>query len=189
MKQSFSQFLQLCMLLLLKCMGRKEILELDVVGAEIFVAESANGNKNTLLHSQCTVLHSSVNAFEFLSNSSDFLLHDFPPLFPEIQQNTDATGRRGAISWRKILASLQRLALGSSFDSLDDQARMSAESIRQAFRAFWQTVRVHYGPEFLDREPSLTEIRALERSFASKSFPGCIGSVDCMSISWKNCPK
>ena len=117
------------------------------------------------------------------------LEHDLPSLFPDLQQKTDAVGRNGAASWQKILVSLRRLGEGSSFESLDDQARMSGESIRRAFRAFCYAVRTHYGSEFLNRVPSIAELRATERKFASRSLPGCVGSVDCMSVKWKNCPK
>lgn len=42
---------------------------------------------------------------------------------------------------------------------------------------------------FLNRLPSLNTIQGLERQFSDRSFPGCIGSVPCMNLKWRNCPK
>ena len=50
-------------------------------------------------------------------------------------------------------------------------------------------VRSHYGPEFLNRAPTLEELRSIQTQFADKSLPGCVGSVDCMAVKGKNCPK
>ena len=117
------------------------------------------------------------------------LATDLPQNFPELQQKSDAIGRHGATIWQKILVSLRRLGDGTSYESLDDQARMSCESIRRAFKAFCHAVRSYYGSEFLNRPSSLSELRNIEQNFASKSFPGCIGSADCMTVKWKSCPK
>ena len=117
------------------------------------------------------------------------LLHDLPAHEPTLKQLKDAVGRLGATSWQKILVSLRRLSLGASYDSLDDQARMSSESVRRAVRAFCKAVCLVYGGEFLNRAPSLQELRAIESSYARKMLPGCTGSVDCMAVKWKNCPK
>ena len=115
--------------------------------------------------------------------------HDLPPLYPDLQQKVDAVGYRGGKSSKKILVSLKCLGLGISYEYLDDQARMSSESIRRAFRSFCNAVRQHYCPEFLNCEPLVTELRAIERQFAPNFFPGCIGSVDCLTVKWKNCPR
>lgn len=40
--------------------------------------------------------------------------------------------------------------------------------------------------EFLNREPSLSELRALQRKLSASMFPGCVRSLDCMHIRWKN---
>ena len=59
---------------------------------------------------------------------------------------------------------------------------MGSERILRACRSFYYAMRQHYGPEFLARGPSMTELRAIERRFASNSFPGCIGSMNCMTV-------
>lgn len=60
---------------------------------------------------------------------------------------------------------------------------MSVERNRQEFT---HAVRSCYGDEFLNRPPSLSELRALEDEFAGKLFPGCVSSVDCIYLVWKN---
>lgn len=117
------------------------------------------------------------------------LHHDLVGVEPMLQQKVDAVRRVGASSWQKILVALRRLADRTSFESLDDQSRMSAESQRQFFMPFLKTMRRCYGPEFLNRRPMYAELKALEREYAGKLFPECIGSIDCMNVSWKNCPK
>ena len=46
-----------------------------------------------------------------------------------------------------------------------------------------------YGPDLLNREPTLTELRRVVQKYEASGFPGCVGCVDCMQIHWKNCPK
>lgn len=117
------------------------------------------------------------------------LERDLPIFETALQQKTDAIGRKGPQPWQKILMCLRRLGEGCSFSSLDDQARMSVESMRQCFSIFTNAVIAKYGAEFLNREPSLSELRRIERKFSQSNFPGCIGSIDCMHMIWKNCPK
>ncbi len=114
---------------------------------------------------------------------------DLPQIEPDLLQKVDALGRPGAKTCQKILGSLRRLGTGASFDNLDDQSKMSAESGRRAFRSFCSAVLKRYGPRFLNRDPTLQELRRIERQYAERNFPGCIGALDCMSMEWKNCPK
>ncbi len=89
----------------------------------------------------------------------------------------------------KILSALRRLGDGVPFSSLDDQARMSAESMRQTFHLFIQAVHKCYAREFLNRAPSVAELRDIERAYASRLFPGCVGALHCMHMHRKNCRK
>ncbi len=117
------------------------------------------------------------------------LERDLPAAELELQHNVNAAGRPREYSWQKILCALRRLGDGSSYNFLDDQARMSFESMRQSFRAFVSAVRKCYATEYLNRPPTLSELRALEHAYAQNIFPGFIGALDCMQLRWKNCPK
>ena len=93
---------------------------------------------------------------------------ELPPIELDLRLKRDATGRVGSTPWQKILAALRRLDDGSSYQTLDDQARVSAESIRRAFKTFCTALRNEYGSEFLNRPPTVAEMESTERSFASK---------------------
>lgn len=66
---------------------------------------------------------------------------------------------------------------------------MSVEAQRQSFLLFLHAVLSRFGSQYLNREPSVTELQRLSGSFTSPGFPGCVGSVDCMKTKWKNCPR
>lgn len=117
------------------------------------------------------------------------LERELPLVDPTLLQRTDCTGRRGHPFHVKILNSLRRLGTGRSFRDLDDHSRMSVEAQRQAFVAVLRAVRSRFGPQFLNRHPTAAELAALTDSFAARGLPGCMGSVDCMKIKWKNCPR
>lgn len=72
---------------------------------------------------------------------------------------------------------------------MDDHARMSIEAQRIAFGAFLSAVRSRFGLLFLNREPTGAVLVALTEGFDKRGFAGCVGSVDCMKIKWKNCPR
>lgn len=108
---------------------------------------------------------------------------------PRLLQGTDCTGRRGHPLHVKLLNALRRLGHGRSFHDLEDQSCMSIEAQRQSFMFFLNSVSERFGPHFLNREPTVTELQRLSDSFAARGFPGCVGSVDCMKIKWKNCPR
>jgi Plant transposon protein len=58
----------------------------------------------------------------------------------------------------------------------------------QAFKLFVRTVLHVFGPRYLNRDPSVAELRRITAEYAEEGFNGCIGSVDCMHISWKQFP-
>lgn len=63
---------------------------------------------------------------------------------------------------------------------------MSIETTRQCFRSFNTAIFAEYGEDFLNREPTLSELRRVEQKFSQNHVPGCIGSIDCMHMTWKN---
>lgn len=106
-----------------------------------------------------------------------------------LRQKEDCTGKKGASSHQKILSALRRLAEGCSFRTLDDNARMSKDSLKLYFNIFLDAMISRFGPKFLNREPSLPELRTITKQYEKEGFPGCFGSVDCMHLHWKNCPR
>ena len=88
-----------------------------------------------------------------------------------------------------MLYSLHRLAYGLPYDAIDDQCRMSPQTQRKAFRAFLLAIHNRYGPQRLNRAPKSAELMCIESKFSAKGLPGCIGTIDCMQMLWKTCPK
>ena len=73
---------------------------------------------------------------------------ELPDVEPYLTQIHDAAGRSRAAPMQKISSALRRLADGCPFSFLDDQSRMSIETMRQSFRAFIRAIEVRYGYEF-----------------------------------------
>ncbi|KAI0563688.1 Plant transposon protein [Gracilaria domingensis] len=72
---------------------------------------------------------------------------------------------------------------------MDDMVRMSSESQTQYYLIVLQAIYHCYGPKYLNKEPTLHQLRAIQEQYAQVGFPGCIGFVDCMHVHWKYCPK
>ena len=71
---------------------------------------------------------------------------------------------------------------------MDDMARMSVESQRQAFSTTLKAIYRRFGTVYLNRKPNEEELRTIVTEYEKRGFPGCIGAVDCMHLNWKNCP-
>lgn len=100
----------------------------------------------------------------------------------------DAANREGIPPEIKVLAVLRYLGTGRALDDLDDSCRMSAETVRQYVVHFCRDIIDMFGEQYLNRRPNASELDGIQRAYAASGFPGCVGSVDCCSIKWKNCP-
>lgn len=117
------------------------------------------------------------------------LERELPLSEPSLLQGIDFTGRCGQPLYAKLLNSLRPLGSCASFHELEDQSHISVESQRVSFLIFLRAVRARIGPRILNREPAVAELQMLSDRFAARGFPGCVGSVDCVKITWKNCPR
>lgn len=108
---------------------------------------------------------------------------------PRFRTRRTEFGRKGHSSYQKILCAIRKLATGLSFKQLDDMARMSSESQRQYFELFLRNLKRIFGPQVLNRPPTLSQLRCISKKYKEEGFPGCIGCVDCMHLHWKNFPK
>ena len=71
---------------------------------------------------------------------------------------------------------------------MDDMPRMSVESHRQAFFVTLKAIYCRFGPIYLNRKPTESQLRNVVRKYEERGFPGCMGAVDCIHLHWKNCP-
>jgi hypothetical protein len=72
----------------------------------------------------------------------------------QLAQQTDCLGRQGHTSHQMKLVSLCRLAVGAAYRDMDDNSRMSVESLRSSFKLFVSTVLLVLGMQYLNREPT-----------------------------------
>lgn len=102
-------------------------------------------------------------------------------------QRPDATGLMGAHPKQKILAVLRMLGTGIASDHLDDNFRISSTTIIASLKEFSKCVLQIFGPEYL-RGPTEEEMQGILDWNASRSMPGCLGSIDCTHFWWSACP-
>jgi hypothetical protein len=84
-----------------------------------------------------------------------------------------------------VAAALRVLVYAEAFDQSDHFFRMSEESIRQAF--FRLARRIAENFKHIVHLPTSEEAKIISRRFELRGFPGCVGSIDCMKVCWKNC--
>jgi hypothetical protein len=90
---------------------------------------------------------------------------------PSLYQQIDGFGRPGHTSHQKILMSMRLLGSGASFMQLDDSARMSVESMRSAFYRFLNAMINRFEPKYLNRGPTLAEIRSMSKDTMKTDLP------------------
>ncbi len=115
---------------------------------------------------------------------SDLLIHN-PGFW---KQRRRGVGALGHSTEQRLLSALRILSSGCSADSLDDGSVMSEQCVLDSIRTFCNDVISLYGPRFLNRRPTQSELSSISKDYKAVGFPGCIGSVDCMKLFWKNCP-
>ena len=116
------------------------------------------------------------------------LMEEIPSNNAFFQQRPDCTGKMGASTLLKLIASVKMLADGISADSKDEYCQLGESTILNCMKQFCGTVVQLYEREFL-RAPNADDIVRIEKLNAKRGFPGMLGSIDCMHWTWKNCPK
>ena len=76
---------------------------------------------------------------------------------------------------------------GISAEQQDDKFRMAKTTTREAMIRFCAAIEGIYADSAL-RKPSIEDINRLLNESYKQGWPGCIGSIDCMHWTWKNCP-
>ena len=67
-------------------------------------------------------------------------------------------------------------------------ARMSVEAPRQAFQLSLKAIYRRFGPMYLNRKPTESELWSIVKQFDARGFPGCMGAVYCIHLHWKDRP-
>ncbi|XP_047953946.1 uncharacterized protein LOC125200321 [Salvia hispanica] len=101
---------------------------------------------------------------------------------------SDCTGRIGLSTLQKCTSAIRQLVYAGPADMFDEYLQMGETTSLNVLRQFCKGIRQVFGPEFL-RKPTPDECqRLLDMHGAVHSFPGMMGSIDCMHWEWKNCP-
>ncbi|XP_070669159.1 protein ANTAGONIST OF LIKE HETEROCHROMATIN PROTEIN 1-like [Malus domestica] len=78
-------------------------------------------------------------------------------------------------------------ANGCSADLTNEYCQLAESTAIENLKRFCQAIQAIYGATYL-RKPTHEDLKRLLRKADKKSFPGMIGSLDCMHWEWKNCP-
>jgi hypothetical protein len=102
-------------------------------------------------------------------------------------QRFDAVGRLGLSALQKCTAALRMLAYGVPADATDEYYRAGESTAIEALKRFVIAIRGCFENTFL-RQPSREDLERQIQINTARGFPGMFGSLDCMYLSWKNCP-
>ncbi|XP_068336521.1 uncharacterized protein [Pyrus communis] len=94
-------------------------------------------------------------------------------------QKNDAFGVMGLIPEQNITSALRMLAYEVSADQVDEIARMEKSTILEPLMRFCGAMESIYTAEYL-RRPTEMDLQRLLTKSEMRSFPGMIGSIDCM---------
>ena len=100
----------------------------------------------------------------------------------------DCVGKMGLTPLQKIVGALRQITYDIAADATDEYVRMAESTARRSLTEFCRSVDRCFAKQYL-REPTLADMKKMERRFAAVGFPGCIGVVDCAGWTWDNCPK
>ncbi|CEP02241.1 DDE Tnp4 domain-containing protein [Plasmodiophora brassicae] len=100
-------------------------------------------------------------------------------------QNKDALGVPGFTSLQKVVCALRMLISGDSAHELDDKFRLAESTAIENLHRFCTAIIDIYGDEAI-RSPSVDDLDHLLDEGWKAGWPGCIGSLDCLLVKWKN---
>jgi hypothetical protein len=103
-------------------------------------------------------------------------------------QKYDAVGKPGINPLVRVVACMRKLAIGPADDALDENFEISESQLNIDVKAFARLIKLNFGQQYMNRQPSEQEI---ERSFkvgTIRGFPGAFASWDCKHFKWDKCP-
>jgi hypothetical protein len=87
----------------------------------------------------------------------------------------------------KVTCALRQLGCGLSFDAIDEYTHIGETKACQTLKIFAASIVHIYGSEYL-RQPTDDNLKEILKENSSCGFSGCLGSLDCMHVGWKNGP-
>nr|XP_051207884.1 uncharacterized protein LOC127323808 [Lolium perenne] len=117
--------------------------------------------------------------------ASGILEHDYDGYFT---QKRSASGALGLHPLQKMTAAMRMLTYGIAADGADEYIRSAEATNLESCKKFVIKVCEVFGERYL-RSPNEQDIARLLAIGEERGFPGMLGSIDCMHLGWKNCPK
>ena len=102
------------------------------------------------------------------------------------KQNASKT--MGLTGIQKMTAAMRMIAYGGPADAQDENLKIAESTVLECLDHFCQAIVDVYGNQYL-RRPNEADIIMLTDMHGSRGWPGMLGSLDCMHLEWKNCPK
>ncbi|XP_076928921.1 uncharacterized protein LOC143593062 [Bidens hawaiensis] len=116
------------------------------------------------------------------------IVGDMEREYEYFKQKPDARGYLGFSAIQKCTSAIRILAFGNTTDINDDYLKMAEKTTRDALENFCIGIIQLYSRRYL-RIPTSNDLTRIYDVHESKhSFPGMIGSIDCMHWEWANCP-
>ena len=106
---------------------------------------------------------------------------------PYLTQRYDCTEKMGLTALQKATAAIRILAHGSAADSVDEYLRIAELTELVCLERFCSGVIECFREDYL-RSPTLLDLRKILLRSEHRGFPGMLGSIDCCTWYWKNCP-
>lgn len=97
-------------------------------------------------------------------------------------------GKIGLNPLQKIVGAIRQITYGVFADATDEYVRMVESTARRSLTEFCKSVDRCFAKTYL-RNPTLADVKKMERQFSAFGFHDCIGVVDCAGWNWENCPK
>ena len=79
------------------------------------------------------------------------------------------------------------LTSGAAAHEMDDHFRLGESTGLENLKRFCTAIIEVYEGEAL-RSPTAADLQRLLDEGHAAGWPGCLGSIDCMHVRWKNCP-
>ena len=100
----------------------------------------------------------------------------------------DNAGRETVPLELLVLACLRVLGSGCTFDAVEELTAVSEVTLRKFFHNEFCVWGVKASDTHVRMPETEDELRHVMRTYESRGFPGCVGSVDCVHLVWDKCP-
>ncbi|GJT48711.1 ALP1-like protein isoform X1 [Tanacetum coccineum] len=126
---------------------------------------------------------------KIVNNILSYDVEPIPEYFTYFKPRYDATGRLSIDPILKCTYAIRQLAYDTAPDAFDEYLKIAERTSRECLDTFTKCIHVLYVIKFL-RKPTAEDIEKTYQLHEQKhGLPNMLGSIDCMHLDWRNCPK